>query len=120
MKHQCLSFMSDLQQKNLSDLEKWFTDESIVWIPPLDPLKGKRKIIILFRAIFSKYNQLNWQVQQVHQIEDRRCIFHTESWGELKNGRAYKNSIVTDISFNDKGEIIDLSDYFKNTSDFSG
>lgn len=120
MTHNCLSFMRDLQQKNLNELEKWFTDESTVWIPPINPMKGKRKIIVLFRAIFSKYNQLNWHVKQVHQIEDRRCIFHTESWGEFKNGTPYKNYIVTDISFNDKDEIIDLSDYFKYTFNFSG
>lgn len=112
--------MTDLQEKKLDQLEKWFNDESIVWIPPVNPLKGKRKIIILFRAIFSKYNELNWHVQQVHQIEELRCIFHTESWGELKNGKPYKNHIVTDILFNEKGEIIDLSDYFKSTTDFSG
>lgn len=119
MKTYCNAFMSDLQQRDIQQLEKWFTEESVVWIPPANPLKGRRKILVLFRAIFSKYKDLNWQIQQVHEVEDHRCIYLTQSWGELKNGTPYKNHIVTDILFNQNGEIIDLSDYFKDTAAFS-
>ena len=110
--------MSDLQQKNIQLLDKWFNDESTVWIPPANPLKGKRKILVMFRAIFSKYADLNWQVKAIHEIENNHCIYLSDSWGERKDGSPYKNHVVTDVVFNQQGEIIDLSDYFKDTVAF--
>lgn len=118
MKIYCTAFMSDLQQKNISLLDKWFNEESVVWIPPCDPLKGKRKILILFRAIFSKYKDLNWKIQHIYEVDTNRCIYMTSSWGASNDGRPYQNHIVTNIVFNQNGEIIDLSDYFKDTTFF--
>lgn len=119
MRNSCIEFMNDLQQRNTIYLEKWFNEESIVWIPPASPLKGKNKILVLFRAIFSRYKHLNWNLQQVHEIEQHHCIYLTKSWGELKNGKEYKNHIITDITFNESGKITNLSDYFKDTVVFS-
>lgn len=111
----CMAFMDDLQKRDPRQLEKWFTTESIVWIPPANPVRGKNKILVLFRAIFSRYQELNWRVEKVFEVAENQCIYFSDSWGAFKNGHDYRNNIVTAISFNEQGEITSLSDYFKDT-----
>ncbi|MBG9376565.1 nuclear transport factor 2 family protein [Panacibacter sp. DH6] len=107
--------MHDLQKRDPQQLEKWFTPESVVWIPPANPVKGKNKILVLFRAIFSRYKELNWQIEKIFEVADNQCVYFSSSWGAFRNGSNYKNRIVTEILFNEKGEITNLSDYFKDT-----
>lgn len=51
-------FMKDLNSLNIEQLEKWFTDESTIWIPPLKEVSGKNRILALFRAIFKRYDTI--------------------------------------------------------------
>jgi ketosteroid isomerase-like protein len=110
------SFVDDLNTKDIRLLEAWFTDETSLWIPPRDPVTGARRIAALFRAVFRMYDELHWRVTDIYSIGEAGWVYLTDSWGALKGGVPYNNSIVTVIRFNGDGKIVYLSDYFKDTS----
>lgn len=112
MIEKCKDFMDDLQTKNVEKIATWFDDNSILNIPPAGDIVGARRIAILFKTIFKKYEDLNWCIKEIVPINDTRGIFFTRSWGQ-KNGCAYTNEILTEIVFNENGKIKLLSDYFK-------
>lgn len=113
----CVGFMTDLDTMDITRLSAWFHEKSYVWIPPGKPVEGHTRIMAQFRAIFRRYNNLNWKVNEVFQLDDNRGICISSSWGEIK-GQPYKNELVTDFTFNEEGLILRLSDYFKDTACF--
>jgi ketosteroid isomerase-like protein len=108
----------DLEAHDLSRLEHWFSDESVVRIPPCEEIQGTRRILAFFRSVFRLYDELHWCVTDVYETGERRCAYLTESWGVLRGGVPYRNQIVTLVEFNEEGGIVFLSDYFKDTSAF--
>jgi hypothetical protein len=114
----CLAFVRDLNARDLGLLERWFSDQSLVSIPPRSELRGTRRVLAFFRSVFRIYDEIHWRVTEVYEIGERRCAYLTESWGTLRGGGPYRNDIVTLIEFDAEGRIIFLSDYFKDTSTF--
>ena len=115
----CLAFVRDLQQRDLPSIKNWFTDSSVLWMPPLEPIQGQRRIIATFRIIFRKYSDIHWKVSDVYSAKNGRYIFATDSWGTIGKSTPYKNSILTIIDFDAEGHILFLSDYFKDTAIFN-
>jgi limonene-1,2-epoxide hydrolase len=114
----CLSFMSDLESRDLDRLKKWFCETSKLWMPPTAPIEGQRRILALFRTIFRMYSEIHWKVSDVHAIGENRFIYLTDSWGVIGEDTSYKNHILTLIEFSPEGQILYLSDYFKDTAIF--
>lgn len=114
-----LAFVRDLQQRDLSIIKNWFTESSILWMPPMGQIEGQRRIIATFRIIFRKYSDINWKVTEVYSARPSRYIFSTDSWGTIGKSTPYKNSILTIIDFDAEGHILFLSDYFKDTAIFN-
>jgi ketosteroid isomerase-like protein len=114
----CLAFVRDLEAHDLSRLDQWFSDKSVVRIPPCDEIQGARRILAFFRSVFRLYDEIHWHVTDVYETGERHCAYLTESWGTLRGGVPYHNQIVTLVEFDDQGCIIFLSDYFKDTSAF--
>jgi len=112
-------FMKDLNSLNPVHLEKWFTDESIIWIPPSKEISGKNRILALFRAIFRRYENIEWRVSEIFSLGNEKYFYQTNSLGNLTGKRTYKNEICTVIQFSESGKIIYLSDYFKDTKVFN-
>lgn len=112
-------FMKDLNSLNIEHLEKWFTDESTIWIPPSNEISGKNRILALFRAIFRRYEKIEWQVSEIFPLGDQKYFYQTISYGNMVGKDIYKNSICTVIHFSENGKIIYLSDYFKDTKAFN-
>jgi len=119
MENRILAFMHDMETNNAELVAPWFTEESIVWIPPLKPVTGERRIRALFRAMFSRYEYIRWEVLEILEVSENRCIHICTSIGKIRGQEEYKNQVITDIIFNDEGKIISLSDYFKDTAVFS-
>ncbi len=117
IKNRCVAFMTDLDTKDTKQLSNWFVEKSQVWIPPGQPVEGSSRIIAQFRAIFRRYKDLNWKVNEVFQLSENRGLCISSSWGTI-NGKPYSNELVTDFTFNNEGKILRLSDYFKDTSCF--
>lgn len=112
--------MKDMHSGDAALVATWFTEESELWIPPATPVKGLSRIRALFRAIFGKYDFLTWNIVDILPVSAVRCVYISESHGKMKGRNEYRNRIITDISFNAEGKITNLSDYFKDTSIFSG
>lgn len=111
--------MKDMHSNNACLVAAWFTEESELWIPPAQPVKGHTRIKALFRAMFNRYEFLQWNVLDILPVTANRCIHICESHGKLKGHDAYRNRVITDIVFDDNGKIVSLSDYFKDTSVFN-
>lgn len=111
--------MRDLGQRDVQSLKHWFLEKSVLWMPPMPPIHGQRRIVAAFRIIFRKYSDINWNVTDIYPAGKGRYIFATDSWGTLGKQTPYKNSILTIIDFDAEGHILFLSDYFKDTAIFN-
>ena len=118
MKEKIIAFMKDMHSHDARRVAEWFSEESMLWIPPSIQVTGCSRIKALFRAMFSRYDFLEWTIIDILPIDDMRCIHICDSHGKLKGREAYRNRVITDIVFNDAGKIVSLSDYFKDTSVF--
>jgi ketosteroid isomerase-like protein len=114
----CVAFMRDLERRDLKVLKPWFSEETVLWVPPRPPVKGARRILCMFRAIFRMYADIHWRVTEVHPLGGRRYLYLTESWGTIGQGTPYTNHVLTLIEFDAEGRIASLSDYFKDTAIF--
>lgn len=112
-------FMKDLNSLNPVHLEKWFTDESIIWIPPSKEISGKNRILALFRAIFRRYENIEWRVSDIFALGNEKYFYQTNSLGNMSGKGTYENEICTIIQFSESGKIVYLSDYFKDTKVFN-
>lgn len=112
-------FMKDLNSLNIEQLEKWFTDESTIWIPPLKEVSGKNRILALFRAIFKRYDTIEWHVFEIFSLGNQKYFYQTTSYGTMVGKGVYENNICTLVHFSKNGKIIYLSDYFKDTKVFN-
>ncbi|MCU7612946.1 nuclear transport factor 2 family protein [Chryseobacterium sp. GMJ5] len=112
-------FMQDLNSLNIEKLEKWFTDESVIWIPPSKQISGKNRILALFRAIFRRYENIEWQIAEIFPLGNNKYFYQTSSSGNMPGKGVYTNDICTIVHFSDNGTILYLSDYFKDTKVFN-
>ncbi|KXH80382.1 hypothetical protein AU378_18370 [Chryseobacterium kwangjuense] len=112
-------FMKDLNSLKIEHLEKWFTDESTIWIPPSKQISGKNRILALFRAIFRRYDSIEWQVFEIFPLGNQKFFYQTTSYGRMTDKGVYENNICTLVQFSEEGKIIYLSDYFKDTKAFN-
>ena len=118
-RERCIAFMRDLETRDLSLLERWFTHDAVLWVPPSAPIQGVRRIQAMFRVIFRMYREIHWKVIDVHSVGGSKYIYATESWGIIGDSHPYKNHIMSVIEFDDAGRISYLSDYFKDTAIFN-
>lgn len=112
------AFMEDLNSLNVQNLEKWFNNESKIWIPPAGEIVGVGRILALFRAIFRKYEKLEWKAGEIFNLGNDRYFYESTSIGIMFKNGIYNNAICTIVSFNENGKIKLLSDYFKSTTCF--
>jgi limonene-1,2-epoxide hydrolase len=113
------SFMSDLEQRDVEKLRRWFFSESVLWMPPVGKIDGDRRILAAFRIIFRGYSDIHWKVTNIMSAGNNRFIYETESWGTIGKSTPYQNHILTIIDFDAQGRIVFLSDYFKDTAIFN-
>lgn len=111
--------MADLGTLETEKLAKWFDEESELWLPPSEPVRGARRILTIFGLIFRRYKELAWEVQAVYPAGEGRLVYQTNSKGIFADGRPYANAILTIIEFSPAGKIRFLSDYFKDTAIFT-
>jgi len=111
--------MSVVERRDHRALEEWFAESAQVWVPPRPSIRGRRRVLAMFRAIFARYDELHWRVTDVHGLGPRRAVYLTDSWGTLDGTTPYHNHIMTLIEFDADGRILSLSDYFKDTVAFA-
>ncbi len=118
MRDRILAFMVDMESNDPVRIADWFADDSKLWIPPAQPVEGISRVRALFRAMFTRYEFINWTIIDILPVNENRCIHICESRGKLHGHDEYTNCVITDITFNKEGKITSLSDYFKDTAIF--
>lgn len=111
--------MLDLNTLKVENLQKWFVEDSKIWIPPANEIHGGNRILALFRAIFKRYENIEWKVSQISDLGNDRFFYETVSIGKMFGKEEFTNHICTVVEFTDSGKIKFLSDYFKDTTGFS-
>lgn len=112
------AFMQDLNSLKVENLQKWFDLDSKIWIPPFKEIQGSSRILAMFRAIFKKYENIQWQESEIFDLGKGKYFYETISVGSIKGKGEITNNICTVISFSEEGKIKSLSDYFKDTCNF--
>ena len=110
--------MSAVERRDHRTLETSFAESAEVWIPPRPCIRGRRRILAMFRAIYALYAELHWRVTAVHALDERRGVYLTDSWGTVDGETPYHNHVLTLVEFDHDGRIVSLSDYFKDTGVF--
>ena len=110
--------MSAVERRDHRTLETSFAESAEVWIPPRPVIRGRRRILAMFRAIYARYSELHWRVTAVHALDERRGVYLTDSWGTVDGEMPYHNHVMTLVEFDEDGRIVSLSDYFKDTGVF--
>jgi len=113
--------MCDINSHDLDNILSWFSDETKVWIPPASIVSGLRRIRVLFKLIFKRYDILNFEILCINELvgDEQKVFVEMCSWGKFRNGESYSNHIVSALKFDKSGKIISLSDFFKDTTQFS-
>jgi len=91
----------------------------VIWIPPAKEISGKSRILALFRAIFRRYEKIQWNVAEIFHLGNNKYFYQTSSIGNMTGKGMYKNEICTVVQFSECGKIVYLSDYFKDTRIFN-
>jgi|GEM_PF-735657 len=118
-KELCMEFMRDMESRQVENVKRWFREDSVLWMPPGEPIHGDRRIAAMFRIIFRNYSEIHWRVTEINMVSPRRFIYLHDSWGTIGKNTPYKNHVCTIIEFDEKGLITYLSDYFKDTAIFN-
>ena len=83
--------------------------------PGTEILKGKKRVLLFLRVLLRKYKELKFTVTDIVENGNKLVAVWINE-GISNQGKAYRNSGLTLMYFNDKGQITFLSDYFKDTS----
>ena len=103
-----------MNRRDLSDLEQYISDEAVFDFPGAGCIKGRKRILILFKVLFRKYPRLTFRLEDIIAEGNRTCAIWSNE-GEDQKGNPYTNRGVTLVTLRD-GQIVSISDYFKDTS----
>lgn len=109
--------VSVFEAMNTSDFSVYEdnADEDLSFdFPGVDTVIGVKRVILFFKVLLRKYNNLTFTVKEVIVEDQKACVVWTNK-GEEKSGGVYENSGITLFYFNND-KVTYISDYFKNTS----
>jgi len=107
-----------LNSRDLSALDRHLAEDASFDFPGPGLICGRKKILLFLKILFGKFSRLTFSVNRIIAEQDCACAIWTNE-GEDKTGKSYSNRGITFLQFN-KGKIIFLSDYFKDTSFTTG
>jgi ketosteroid isomerase-like protein len=103
-----------MNSRDLSELEKYLAEDAVFDFPGAGTIEGRRKILIFLKVLFRMYPRLTFTVEDIIVEGDWACAVWSNK-GKSKDGRHYENRGVTLLRVCN-GQIVSLSDYFKDTS----
>jgi ketosteroid isomerase-like protein len=109
-----LSVFEAMNTSNFSEFEKNAANDLNFYFPGADRVEGVKRVIIFFKVLLRKYNNLTFTVSDVIVENKKACVVWTNK-GEEKDGKLYKNSGITLFHFTNN-KVSFISDYFKDTS----
>ena len=103
-----------MNSRDLSELGKYLAEDAVFDFPGAGTIEGRRKILIFFKVLFRMYPRLTFTVEEIIAEGAQACALWSNE-GENKEGKPYSNRGVTFLKVRN-GEMVFLSDYFKDTS----
>lgn len=96
-----------------------FAEECTFLFPGLRPVRGRALVTRTFRLIRRRYNEISWQSASDVLANTNWIVSAWTVEGTFKgSGLSYKNEGLSLIRLNAQGQIVVLSDYFKDTLSF--
>lgn len=105
---------SAMNKKDFSDMLPYMDDDIVFDFPGVDPAVGKKRVLLLLMVILRKFNEIKFDVEDI-LLENNKAVAIWSNKGLTSDNKQYLNKGVTLVEFKN-GEIILLSDYFKDTS----
>jgi ketosteroid isomerase-like protein len=103
-----------MNSRDLSSLEPRLADDAVFDFPGAGSITGKKKILLFLKVLFRKYPRLMFTVEDILLEGNRACAVWSNE-GEDASGAPYQNRGITLVRIA-KGNIVFISDYFKDTS----
>jgi ketosteroid isomerase-like protein len=103
-----------MNSRDVSELTPYIAEEAIFDFPGAGCITGKKRILLFFKILFRKYPRLFFHIDDIIVEGERACAVWSNA-GEDAHGTAYRNRGITLVRTVD-GQIIFISDYFKDTS----
>ena len=106
--------VSSMDKREFTLYEKYVAEDAELDFPGSETVKGCRRIIVFLKAVLRKYPELKFTIENIIVDEAGAAVVWSNK-GKFKNGEPYNNRGITLVQMRD-GEIILISDYFKDTS----
>jgi ketosteroid isomerase-like protein len=110
-------FFDVLNRRDLDQMGGLLAKDAEFYFPKAQPLTGRERIQRFFKILFHRYPELLFQVER-RIVEGQRAAVHWTNRGVSRKGEPYDNEGVTLFEGGDKGRIIFISDFFKDTEKF--
>ena len=109
-----ISVFEAMNTSEFSKFENNAADDICFDFPGAERIQGAKRVILFFKVLLRKYNNLSFVVNDVIVGDKKACVVWTNR-GEYGDGSLYENSGITLFHFIDN-KISFISDYFKDTS----
>jgi ketosteroid isomerase-like protein len=108
-----LKFFQVLNERDLGEAGYLLTTKTEFYFPKMQPMVGKDRILKFLKIFFRQYPELTFTVIRVIHQGDQ-AVVHWTNRGMNRRKEPYENEGVTLLEM-EKGKIVYISDFFKNT-----
>ncbi len=103
-----------MDKRDFTLYEKYVAENAVLDFPGTETVRGCRRIIVFLKAVLRKYPELKFTIANIIADKDGAAVVWSNK-GKYKSGEPYSNRGITLVQTRD-GEIVLISDYFKDTS----
>ena len=106
-------FFQVLNERDLVEASNLLASQAELFFPKTQPMVGKDRILKFLKIFFRQYPELIFTVERVIRQGDQAAV-HWTNRGTNRRREPYENEGVTILEM-EKGKIVYISDFFKNT-----
>jgi ketosteroid isomerase-like protein len=106
-------FFQVLNERDLVEANNLLASQAELFFPKTQPMVGKDRILKFLKIFFRQYPELIFTVERVIRQKDQAAV-HWTNRGTNRRREPYENEGVTILEM-EKGKIVYISDFFKNT-----
>ena len=110
-------FFDALNRRDPEQIGSLLAEEADLYFPKTKTMRGKDQILRFFKILFHLYPELLFQLEKTI-IEGKTAAAHWKNRGKNRKGEPYNNEGITLFREGDKGPIVFMSDFFKDTEKF--
>lgn len=112
-------FLAPLSEGDYDAAVSVFADDCLFLFPGLRPVRGRHMMRGVLAALRRRFSRIAWRPLVTLASGDDWMVVSTVADGLLLDGSTYRNEGVSIVRFDDRGAVVYLSEYLKDTSVFS-